>query len=417
MTAGPESLFSATYDAAYFSDGALAATSAVAGIHHASGVAAQAADAVAIAYDATKAAAGHAQNLRLFVHRHDWLICEQLTALSLLAVRWADTFSGQSSPDSRPSAFEYPAAAHREVSVVADRVERMRQRFPALDYRFADPIRQLVAEPERVSLAPQDTPEHRHSARSRLAGALARLPGFLGVAAFGSTAQSEKEDAYSDVDLLCVCESLPTDAQRNAFDASLGISGTYRNGRAHYLCLDGVYFHLNFILKDEQYRAFDTRDRDGLEPAITDFGRTIPRCATWSYDWMCALILHDPQHVVAEIMRRAAVFPEALREREQKRWQAQHVLASNGALAALERSDHLSAFALSTSALEAAARHVLASARTFSNPVAPKWFMLDMKLLGGDRPQVKECLALLQNAIRQDIATRLATAEKMMALS
>ena len=411
-----ESLFSATYDTGYFADGALAATAAVAnaGVPR---VAEPESAAEAAAHDAAKAAVGHALNLRLFADRNDWLMCEQSTALSLLGVRWAGALLGESAPDFSSSTLDYPASAQRAVAAAAEMAGRVQRRFPSLDYAFAKPIGQFMAQPELVSLMPRVTNEQRRSARSRLVAALAKLPEYLGVAAFGSTANAQKEDAYSDVDLHCVCAALPSEARRNELDTALGISGTYRNGRAHYLCLDGVYIHLNFIVKDEQQRAFDTRDNEGVEPAITDFGTTVPRAATWSYDWMCAAILDDPRNVVAEIMRRAAAFPRLLGEREVRRWLAQGVQLESGAAAALARNDHLAAFALSGCALEAAARRMLANAGIFSNPVSPKWFCIDMQALGGETSCVRECLRLLEESKNQDVERRLAVAKRIAALA
>jgi len=267
-----------------------------------------------------------------------------------------------------------PAGPRLQADIVAlaayEAIEQMAQRDP--DLEVADYQRhrlRWMKENPGVLPGGRDVPT-LEGALARVHKGLAEMPGAMSVLLAGSFASSWR-DRYSDLDIYCFCEDLPTDAERDALLQRLEVQPSFRSGLFEHIGMDDADVHLLFIPIEDQRRLLASVHRDGDITVARDWQST--GYAPAPYVLVTGRVLSDPTGVLVEVRSQAQLYPDALRRTEAAQARSDWAFGLSQMKLARTTGDELRAYTALHFSTEALVRLVFAMHGVHVDPCEPKW--------------------------------------------
>ena len=347
-----------------------------------------------------------AQSARLAAYRKDWLLVDAIAGFILDLLTWAKALEDEQFTDAVKNRESWlrELATRTGVESSVDHIlfaRDMRKRADGLvsltiavvesassylDHRIdkrLKRLRELEQEPAKVSASRHPTGASEFDrVLNRAMTCIDHVPGLHGVLLTGSAA-GDFRDAFSDVDIVCVCKERPNDEIRDDLLRCLGVSESFRFGATEYLRLDNLALDLQFIRARDQRRSFENLKDDGVEQPMLTFGdeQSHEVWALPSYRWVTGRILKDDSSLLSSFQEQASNYPDALQKRIWQKWSPLWETYSQRFLEGLQKNDNVSAFTSLSWCEEAAFRLLFASRRVHCNPIEPKNFPNELLLI------------------------------------
>ncbi len=193
----------------------------------------------------------------------------------------------------------------------------------------------------------------------------------------------KKRDAFSDIDLNCVCTELPTAAMRDQFVERLAPDGSDAFGCFLYLGLKATGVHMSFVSQANQDACFRQRREQGREFPFIEI--TNERFAAGSYYWSRGTILSDSDDVLSSYQSEARQVPqryyEATTSRTSLAWQRYCEMFP----VAVQRRDRITAMMALNGCTQAVIRQFLIEHKIHMDPISPpKWAPIEIRAVPED---------------------------------
>ncbi len=336
--------------------------------------------------------------LKISAQRRDWLYCESEIVLFLNGLLWLMVLIEENFEAAYGNRWEHLKSMCRThlsnkslmqtipphrlseqaqgvVETALQVIQTGRALYPelAIEQYQED---QLVNEVEDLhEMPPNDAVECLDLALDAVSRELSHLSGYLGALVVGSFAMECKRDAYSDLDICCICNEIPDDTERNRFLEGLDVEPSFRMGAFEHIGMRDADVHLIFVRKSDQDAALQQIEM-GRQNVFLDW--QIDGYAVSPHYWITGRILADPSGLMHKFRVTADKYPGALKDRIVTEWRG--VWEEYSALFSHSDStgDSLTRYTALHRCNEALFRTAFAMHEVHCNVVEPKWMPIEM---------------------------------------